>query len=136
MRRKLLLLGAVLAMCGMPLLTSCSKDDEPKRDEVVIPTVVGSKWRFHDDYLGTIVLVLRADGSFETNVIGNTTWWFEGYYMQDGVSVRFNITNDEYVPLTFYLGTLSEDGNTLTVPIYDKPWDDLFYTVEFVRMNG
>lgn len=105
MRRKLLLLGAVLAMCGMPL-TSCHKD-EPTPMDVAMKDVAGTEWLGYFDYT-SFTLYFYRDGKY--SMVDNYGGFADGTYTQNGKRITFNETKHFGFFFSFSYGEMNTPG--------------------------
>ncbi|MBD5226810.1 MAG: hypothetical protein HDS67_01965 [Bacteroidales bacterium] len=117
MRKKLLFLAVTIAICGMPLITSCSKD-EPTPADVAKKDVSGTKWIGLDNYYAPMTLRFKNDGTFVLDVDNSAGAYARGTYTQDGTAIKFNVTSKWAFWNDFYEGTISYGGASMDVPIY------------------
>lgn len=97
MRKKLLFLAVTVAMCGTPLLSSCSKDDEPQQtvQNVSVANTVwraddGTTFKFYADgtcILGSNTLYDYRQVGNEVNIYHNCGWYGEQIVL-DSVRLR------------------------------------------------
>lgn len=104
MRNKLMFLAVALAVCGVPLLSSCQKDDEPTdsvRDVNVANTMWkgddGSVYKFYADgtcELGGALQEYHQVGN-EVNIVGNLAWYNKHLYSTRYAYVKGNVMDIE-----------------------------------------
>ena len=80
MRKKLLVLGTTLGVCGMCLLSSCENVDTSERDDCVI---------YNSDYIQLRTIEQDSDGSNQI-LVDDTTGCL--YYFKSGMYGRSAIT--------------------------------------------
>lgn len=107
MRKKLLFLTVAIAMCGTPLLSSCSKDDEPTQSAQSV-SVANTMWRGDDNSiykfysdgtceLGGALQEYHQVGN-EVNIVGNLAWYNKHLYYTRYAYVKGDVMEIEMRP--------------------------------------
>ena len=111
--RKLIFLGAVLAVCMSPL-ASCSKDEPTPMDKAK-ENVAGTEW-LAVHHRVSYTMKFKNDGTYNIDASNGESG--RGTYTQSGTRITFRKTWSWGGMYDFNEGTITYGGGTMNVPVY------------------
>lgn len=115
MKKKLLFLTLAL-IASLPVLTSCSKDNEETLADKALKDVRGTEWLGYDKSTGATTIYFYSDGTYLWELPEGA--FSEGTFTQSGPNIRFTVKREWYMPYDYAEGTIGTHGMSLTIPLY------------------